>query len=50
MQKTALEHDLQKLVEKALALGASGAKTVDVASIRYQDWGLDTLEVPVWLP
>ena len=34
MQKTALEHDLQKLVEKALALGASGAKTVDVASIR----------------
>ena len=44
MQKTALEHDLQKLVEKALALGASGAKTVDVA------WGLDTLEVPVWLP
>ena len=33
MQKTALEHDLQKLVEKALALGASGAKTVDVASI-----------------
>ena len=28
MQKTALEHDLQKLVEKALALGASGAKTV----------------------
>lgn len=26
MQKTALEHDLQKLVEKALALGASGAK------------------------
>ena len=31
MQKTALEHDLQKLVEKALALGASGAKTVDVA-------------------
>ena len=25
MQKTALEHDLQKLVEKALALGASGA-------------------------
>ena len=34
MQKTALEHDLHKLVEKALALGASGAKTVDVASIR----------------
>ena len=26
MQKTALEHDLQKLVEKALALGASGAE------------------------
>ena len=47
MQKTALEHDLQKLVEKALALGASGAKTIDVASIRT---GLDTLEVPVWLP
>ena len=33
MQKTALEHDLQKLVEKALALGASGAKTIDVASL-----------------
>lgn len=33
MQKTALEHDLQKLVEKALALGASGAKTVDVARV-----------------
>ena len=29
MQKTALEHDLQKLVEKALALGASGAKTIE---------------------
>ena len=26
MQKTALEHDLHKLVEKALALGASCAK------------------------
>ena len=42
MQKTALEHDLQKLVEKALALGASGAKTVDVASIRtgaWRNWG-----------
>ena len=38
MQKTALEHDLQKLVEKALALGASGAKTVDVASIRTGAW------------
>mgnify|MGYP000220052599 CR=1 FL=1 len=36
--KTALEHDLQKLVEKALALGASGAKTVDVASIRTGAW------------
>lgn len=48
MQKTALEHDLQKLVEKALALCASGAKIIDVA--KYQDWGLDTLEVPVWLP
>ena len=36
MQKTALEHDLHKLVEKALALGASGAKTVDVASIRTE--------------
>ena len=38
MQKTALEHDLQKLVEKALALGASGAKTVDVASIYQRDY------------
>ena len=38
MQKTALEHDLQKLVEKALALGASGAKTIDVASIRTGAW------------
>lgn len=38
MQKTALEHDLHKLVEKALALGASGAKTVDVASIRTGAW------------
>ena len=36
MQKTALEHDLQKLVEKALALGASGAKTIDVAKTEEQ--------------
>lgn len=35
-------HDLHKLVEKALALKPSGAKTVDLR--RYQDWGLDTLE------
>ena len=36
--KNCVEHDLHKLVEKALALGASGAKTVDVASIRTGAW------------
>ena len=33
-----LENDLHKLIDKALALGASGAKTVEVGKIKTGAW------------
>ena len=42
-----MEKDLQVLIEKAVAAGASAARVVDVNTIKRF---VDTLEMPVWLP
>ncbi len=33
-----MEKDLQKLIDKALELGASAAKVVDVATVKTGSW------------